>query len=105
MSNVIALPLLPWPADAVTVVAAIAGDERREQTEDVVACECRRCRRALHADTFTVRAALQLPEVVRRGWPVMFFCLPCHLLYDHSGGKGKETREELAGTHDPGDEG
>ena len=34
---------LPWPADAVMIVAAKAGTERRERMESVVPAECRDC--------------------------------------------------------------
>lgn len=73
---------LPWPADAVMIVAANAGEERRENMEGVVACSCRRCGQALNADTKTVRFADQMPE--RRGRPVKFFCVPCAVLHNRS---------------------
>lgn len=104
-------PLKPWPRDAVMIVAANAGQERREQMEAVHVCRCRDCGAVLHADTFTLRTAEQFPEVVRRGRPVMFFCLACHRSYappshspgasvtvDHSGGKGQALREQAGHT-------
>lgn len=71
---------LPWPSDAVMIVASVAGEEKREQMEDVHVCQCRRCDRTLHADTKTIRTAEQFPE--RRGRPVQFFCVECAVLHD-----------------------
>lgn len=71
---------LHWPADAVMIVAANAGEERRENMEGVVACSCRRCGQTLHADTKSIRVADQMPE--RRGRPVKFFCVSCAVQHD-----------------------
>lgn len=84
---------IPWPSDAVIVVAANAGEEIRERMQGIHPCECRRCGQALHADTYTVRCAISLPS--RLGRPVEFFCVACAVqhdiksigdLHDHRGG-------------------
>ena len=72
--------LKPWPADAIMIVSAPAGEELREQMEGVAVVACRDCGRTLHADTMTIRRAETLPH--RRGRPVKFFCPPCHTNYD-----------------------
>lgn len=72
--------MLNWPADAVMIVAAYAGEERREHMEGVVACECRMCGRTLHADSYTIRFAENLPN--RLGRPIRFFCSGCCVLHD-----------------------
>ena len=71
---------LPWPDDAVIIVAANAGEEIRDHMEGIHPCACRRCQQALHADTRTVRHAYNLPS--RRGRPVEFFCVDCVLQHD-----------------------
>lgn len=72
--------LKTWPADAIMIVAANAGEEKREYMQSVVPAVCRDCGAALHADSFTIRTAEGLAS--RRGRPVLFFCIDCHLGYD-----------------------
>lgn len=71
---------IPWPSDAVMIVASLAGTEIREHMEDVLRCWCRRCGELLHADTAVYRRAMTMPE--RMGRPVMFFCVECCVLHD-----------------------
>jgi hypothetical protein len=73
---------LPWPSDAVMIVAARAGTENRAAMEGVNDATCRRCDAHLHADTRTIRTAEQLPQ--RMGRPVMFFCVECALLHNRN---------------------
>jgi hypothetical protein len=88
-----------WPADAVMIVAALAGEEKREKMESVVPAKCRDCGATVHADSYTIRTADSLPE--RRGRPVKFFCTRCCVNYDfgtithmhdHGGVTGKRGR-------------
>lgn len=72
--------LKPWPHDAVMIVAAFAGDEKRGNMESVVACKCRDCGRDLSADSFTIRRARMIAGPSNR--PVLFFCIPCMGGYD-----------------------
>jgi hypothetical protein len=69
----------PWPADAIMIVAANAFEENRANMESVVPAKCRDCGQALHADSKSIRFAEQMP--VRRGRPILFFCIECHLNY------------------------
>lgn len=71
--------LMPWPSDALIIVAAPAGTERRDRMEGVHPAACRRCGCAVHADTRSVRIANDMPA--RFGRPVDFLCWYCHLLY------------------------
>jgi len=88
-----------WPADAVMIVAMNAGQENRAQMESVVVATCRDCGAQLHADSYTIRVAHNLPE--RRGRPIKFFCPRCCVNYDydsithmhdHGGVTGKRGR-------------
>lgn len=74
------MKLKPWPKDAVMVVAAHAGEERREFMQSVVDAECRACGAKLRADGFSIREAEQMPA--RMGRPVKFFCIPCCVQHD-----------------------
>lgn len=71
-----------WPSSAVIVVAASAGEERREQMEAVVPVECRDCGATLAADSHTIRLAEGLPS--RQGRPVEFLCVACCVTYDRA---------------------
>jgi hypothetical protein len=90
--------LLPWPKDAVMIVASKKGEEHREWMESVVAASCRDCGAELAADSATIRAAMQ--GEFRFGRPVQFFCIPCHtrhdvrqinVLVDHRGGVRRDA--------------
>lgn len=70
----------PWPADAVMIIAAVAGQERRENMQTVVEVACRDCHRDLAACSYTIAQAEAMPE--RRGRPVKFFCPACAVGYD-----------------------
>ena len=70
----------PWPADALIVVASVAGQEKREQMESVVHKTCRDCDAVLAADSFTIRRAENHPQ--RYGRQVQFLCVPCSVRYD-----------------------
>ena len=94
---------LPWPGDAIMIVASNAGTENRAVMEGVVDATCRLCNADLKADTRTVRSAKEMPE--RRGRPVMFFCVDCamkhdresmDLLVDQRDGQNIEHRKEIA---------
>ncbi|MBX3444234.1 MAG: hypothetical protein KF774_17665 [Planctomyces sp.] len=67
--------LLPWPADAVMIVAANAGEERRAKMEGIHRCACCHCWEILHADTAVVRHCQRSPW--RDGRPIRFFCVEC----------------------------
>lgn len=73
-------PTKPWPADAVMVVAARAGQENRAAMSGADPAVCRDCEAALRFDPQTTAAALLMPE--RNGRPVRFFCPPCAMTYD-----------------------
>lgn len=94
---------LPWPGDAIMIIASLAGQENRAAMESVFAATCHMCDSDLHADTRTVRTAMQLPA--RRGRPVNFFCVACALkhdrksvglLIDQRDGRDEHIRQELA---------
>lgn len=94
----IAAPLQPWPSDAWMIVAANAGEERRERMEGPHPCLCRSCGTRLVADTYSVRVAMQHP--LRCGRPVRFFCVACctrhdrstiEVLIDHRGRKASDA--------------
>ena len=70
----------PWPNDSVVIVASRAGTERREKMGGIHPAVCRHCNCTVHADTFTVRRAFAHPA--RKGRPLSFFRLECHVLYD-----------------------
>lgn len=72
--------LKQWPSDAVIIVAANRGDEKREAMESVVQAVCRECGELLAADSRTVRTAMNSP--LRLGRPVEFFCIPCCVQHD-----------------------
>lgn len=69
-----------WPTDAVIIVAANRGEERREVMEAVEHVVCRHCGQELAADTATIRVVRESPH--RMGRPVEFFCIPCFVLHD-----------------------
>lgn len=71
--------LLPWPGDALIIVASPAGMEAVDKMEGVHPAVCRRCAAAVHADTRSVRLAET--HTARHGRPVDFLCWFCHLLY------------------------
>jgi|GEM_PF-3583671 len=73
---------IPWPDDAVIIVAANAGEEIRERMQGIHPCACRRCGQALHADTFALQFANGLPS--RLGRPVQFFCVDCAVQHDRT---------------------
>ena len=71
---------LPWPSDAVMIVASNRGEEHREFMESVVECECRDCGAPLAADSKRIRYADEMD--VRHGRPIRFFCIACCVKYD-----------------------
>lgn len=74
---------LPWPSDAVMIVAEVAGKESSLAMECKVATRCRHCKAALMADTHTIIAGRDLPARKRR--PIDFFCVFCAIeRYDHN---------------------
>lgn len=73
---------LPWPRDAIMIVASRAGTENRAAMEGVVTVECRLCGVSCRADTRTIRTANNLPE--RAGRPVKFFCVECAVKHKRS---------------------
>lgn len=74
--------LLPWPSDAIMIVAANDGEENRAVMEAVSHVACRVCGQPLAADTRTIRVADLSP--LRNGRPVLFFCVPCSQMHDLS---------------------
>lgn len=64
-----------WPADAVMIVAANAGQQITAHMESEVPAKCRDCKADVVADSFTIREAEQLPS--RHGRPIRFFCIDC----------------------------
>ena len=72
---------LPWPDDAVMIVAALLGTENRSAMEAVIEAECRHCGADLAADLRTLRTAHNLPE--RKGRPIKYFCVDCCLLHEN----------------------
>lgn len=70
---------LPWPTDAVMIIAAKAGEEQRDRMHVPVDAICRHCGAHLVADLFTIAAAAALPSRLDR--PLKFFCFPCHELH------------------------
>ena len=70
----------PWPSDAVMIVAANLGEEKRECMDSVVAGTCRDCGCPLGVDSWTIARAQALPS--RHGRPVLYFCVACATLYD-----------------------
>lgn len=75
------MTLLPWPVDAVMIVAALEEEFRHDQIRGVpVACRCRKCETNLLADSWTIERAENLPDT--RGRPVLFFCIKCAALHD-----------------------
>ena len=85
--------LIPWPVDAVMIVAADAGTENPATMESAVPVVCRHCGQALAADSATIRKAEKLPS--RRGRPVMFFCVACCLRHDR--GSVRERHDDRHG--------
>ena len=79
-----------WPSDAVIVVGAVGGTERRERMSAVVEVTCRDCRSKMAVDPRTIRQGEELPG--RMGRPVEFLCEVCEQDYDPT------TIEELHGT-------
>jgi hypothetical protein len=71
---------LPWPRDALMVVACRSGTERLDQMDGTHPGNCRHCGHSITADTFTMRRASSHP--LRHGRPIDFFCVECHCLYD-----------------------
>ena len=77
------MTLVPWPVDAVMIVASLEGEFRHDQIRGFpVACRCRKCEANLLADSWTIARAENLPET--RGRPVLFFCIKCAALHDLS---------------------
>ena len=73
----------PWPADAIMIVASLAGKEIREKMQGVYPAKCRECGAELHADTWTVSRAENSP--LRYGRPIKFFCIECAVQHDNQG--------------------
>ncbi len=72
--------LLPWPSDAVMIVAGTAEAANRDEMDSVHPGECRRCHRAIVYDGFTYARAMEIPQ--RCGRPNMFFRMDCAVLHD-----------------------
>lgn len=90
--------LLPWPTDAVVVVASLAGDECRSKMDSVHHATCRDCARKVAYDGYTIKRARKTAEDLAR--PVEFLCLACFPKYnfgqvthfeDHRGHKQMEA--------------
>ena len=71
---------VPWPCDAVMIVAADRGREMRATMECVCDAVCRDCGRELAVDARTIQAAMEMPQ--RQNRPVRFFCCACAVRYD-----------------------
>ena len=84
----------PWPSDAVMIVSADKGTEKREFMESAVPVKCRVCDKDLMACSYSIREGEKMAQRLNR--PVMFFCVKCAtdhdvnsitLLADHRGTK------------------
>ena len=72
----------PWPADAIVIVAALAGQERREQMDSVHEAACLDCGALVHYDGYTAERARAFPLKISRGRPIKFLCVTCFPKYD-----------------------
>lgn len=74
------MSLKPWPRDAVMIIAANRGEEKREHMDAQVHVVCRDCGKELAADSYTIATAAGLES--RRGRPIAFLCTKCLLQHD-----------------------
>lgn len=72
--------LLPWPHDAVMIVAETPDKAKREQMESAHYDRCRHCLQPVLYDGYTMRRALEHGSNDNR--PVRFFCADCFHRYD-----------------------
>lgn len=71
---------IPWPCDAVVIVASLAGKEIRSQMDQVLLGACFHCSRVVAYDSFTLNRITH-PELAR-GRPVKLLCMECFPQYD-----------------------
>ena len=64
-----------WPSDAIMIIAANAGQERRENMQGWAPVHCRDCNALLMADPYSISLAENSP--LRHGRPVKFLCMTC----------------------------
>lgn len=75
--------LLPWPTDAIMVIAQRAdGFDLTKQKSTPISCSCRHCGHALYVGAKAISEIASHPGRGLR--PVKFFCILCAVLHDAS---------------------
>ncbi len=93
--------LLPWPSDALMLVCATPEEALTDQMDSVESGECRDCGCAVVFDGYCRDRLLQLPDRLKCGRPIKYFCAECATHYrldqfdhfeDHRGRPGRPPR-------------